>query len=130
MGSNHAYEDFDSPVVVVKDEEIIQMYADQSQSVFLRKDKKVLIFSQTSALCREIKTFGANGVTLVEKMETIETIIGEHSFLEEWSFEKHCHFDFELKERVFIFLLCMKTKVAHTLRLPKPIFSIIINLAL
>ena len=51
-------------------------------------------------------------------------------FTGEWSFTSHSHFGEKTRQTVFLFLLCLKRIFGDKLKLPKPIFSIIVNLSL
>ena len=61
--------------------------------------------------------------------EHVMLLMGDTKFYNRWSFRVHSHFEKEVKDMVFTFLLCLRTLPSH-LKPPKPIFSVIINLTL
>ena len=108
--------------------EVKQVFAQNHFNAVLKKNGQVFILGKFE--CNQLSGKEGDLQRQLQVGEPVKLLMGNDSIKTEWKFECHKEFDEEFQESVFCFLLCMKRNVPTHLKLPKPIFSIVINLTI
>jgi len=109
------------------DEQIKQIYAGMCHTLILSKSGE--IFGLGSSEFGELGFLNSkpHNSIKIEINEKINMLIGQSQ--QAWSFSNHSEFSQHFQQLIITFLLCQR-RFSKFYRLPKPIFQLIINLAL